>query len=102
MDTPDLPAALRTPSAVPREEFEKFIIAMTHEIRNKLNTIALEAADLAEQAGPPADASRLQQHVQECSAYLKKIRETLAPDDSHTDNRRPEQFVQRLREKKKL
>ena len=46
-------ASLKTPSAVPREEFEKFITALTHEIRNKLNTIALEAADLAEMAGPP-------------------------------------------------
>ena len=90
------------PSAVPREEFENFILALTHEIRNRLNSIALEAADLAEQAGPPADASRLQQHVQECSAYLKKIRETLAPDDTHTDTVALTQFVKKLREKKKL
>ncbi len=33
---------LKAPSAVPREEFEKFITALTHEIRNKLNTIALK------------------------------------------------------------
>ena len=44
---------------VPREEFEQFVSALTHEIRNRLNTIALEAADLAELAGPPADATRL-------------------------------------------
>jgi gamma-glutamylcysteine synthetase len=94
--------ALRAPSAVPREDFEKFIIALSHEIRNKLNTIALEAADLAEMAGPPADASRLQQQVQECSAYLKKIRETLAPDDSHTDTVALSDFVKRLREKKRI
>jgi signal transduction histidine kinase len=93
---------VKSPSAVPREEFEKFIVALTHEIRNKLNTIALEAADLAEMAGPPADASRLQQQVQECSAYLKKIRETLAPDDSHTDTMVLTDFVKRLREKKRL
>lgn len=96
------PASLHTPSAVPREDFEKFIVALTHEIRNKLNTIALEAADLAEQAGPPADASRLQQHVQDCSAYLKKIRETLAPDDTHTDTIALTEFVKRLREKKRI
>jgi signal transduction histidine kinase len=93
---------LKSPSAVPREEFEKFITALTHEIRNKLNAIALEAADLAEMAGPPADATRLQQHVQECSAYLKKIRETLAPEDTHTDTIVLSEFVKRLREKKRI
>jgi hypothetical protein len=90
------------PSAVPREEFEAFILALTHDIRNRLNSIALEAADLAEQAGPPADASRLQQRVQECSAYLKKIRETLAPEDTHTETVALTEFVKTLREKKKL
>jgi signal transduction histidine kinase len=90
------------PSAVPREEFEQFLNALTHEIRNRLNSIGLEAADLAEQAGPPADASRLQQYVQECSAYLKKIRETLAPDESHTETVVLSEFVKKLREKKKL
>ena len=89
------------PSAVPREEFEVFIHALTHEIRNRLNSIALEAADLAEQAGPPADATRLQQYVQECSAYLKKIRETLAPDDTHTNTVALSEFVKKLRDKKK-
>jgi len=90
------------PSAVPREEFEAFINALTHDIRNRLNSIALEAADLAEQAGPPADATRLQQRVQECSAYLKKVRETLAPDDAHTETVALTEFVKKLREKKKL
>ncbi len=94
--------AFNTPSAVPREEFESFILALTHEIRNKLNSIALEAADLAEQAGPPADAARLQQLVQECSHYLKKIREKLVPDDAHTDTVALSEFVQRLREKKRI
>ena len=88
------------PSAVPREEFESFILALTHDIRNRLNTIALEAADLAEQAGPPADATRLQQHVQDCSQYLKNIRETLAPDESHTKTVALTEFVKKLREKK--
>jgi signal transduction histidine kinase len=90
------------PSAVPREEFEAFIHALTHEIRNRLNSIALEAADLAEQAGPPADATRLQQYVQDCSSYLKKVRETLAPDDTHTETVALTEFVKKLREKKKL
>jgi signal transduction histidine kinase len=94
--------SIKGPSAVPREEFEHFILALTHEIRNRLNSIALEAADLAEQAGPPADATRLQQHVQDCSQYLKNIRETLAPDDSHTETVALAEFVKKLREKKKL
>ena len=94
--------SIHGPSAVPREEFEQFINALTHEIRNRLNSIALEAADLAEQAGPPADATRLQQYVQDCSTYLKTIRETLAPDESHTETVALTEFVKRLREKKPL
>jgi signal transduction histidine kinase len=101
-DSSDPLAKVAGPSAVPREEFEDFIHALTHEIRNKLNSIALEAADLAEQAAPAADASRLQQLVQDCSTYLKKIRDTLAPDESHTDTVALREFVKRLREKKTL
>ena len=86
------------PTPVPREEFEQFLNALTHEIRNRLNTIALEAADLAELAGPPADATRLQQRVQDCSAYLRKVRQTLAPDDSHTSTVALAEFVKKLRE----
>jgi len=88
----------QSPAPVPRAEFEQFINALTHEIRNRLNSIALEAADLAEQAGPPADATRLQQHVQDC--YLKTIRETLAPDESHAETVALTEFVKKLREKK--
>jgi signal transduction histidine kinase len=88
------------PNAVPREEFERFLSALTHEIRNRLNSIALEAADLAEQAGPPADAMRLQQYVQDCSAFLKKVRETLAPDDPNADKMALGEFVKRLRERR--
>jgi signal transduction histidine kinase len=101
MDIADT-TSLKTPTAVPREEFEKFIIALSHEIRNKLNTIALEAANLAEQAGAAEDGARLQQQIQECSAYLKKIRETLAPEDTHTDTMVLTDFVKRLREKKRI
>jgi signal transduction histidine kinase len=87
---------LRT--AIQREEFEKFITDLTHDIRNRLNGIALEAADLAEQAG--ADGTRLQQYVQECSAYLKSVRETLAPDDSRTSHITLSDFIRKSREKK--
>jgi signal transduction histidine kinase len=82
---------------VPRAEFEQFLNALTHEIRNRLNSIALEAADLAEQAGPPADATRLQEHVQNCSAFLKKVRENLAPDDSHIARVALADYVRKLR-----
>src|SRR5271156_1698273 len=97
----NIPApASQTPAPVPREEFEAFINAITHEIRNRLNSIALEAADLAEQVGPPADATRLQQHVQDCSLYLKKVREALAPDDSHTETTALTEFVKKLRDER--
>jgi signal transduction histidine kinase len=88
------------PLVVPREEFELFLSALTHEIRNRLNSIALEAADLAEQAGPPADAMRLQQYVQDCSAFLKKVRETLSPDDPRAEKMALAEFVKRLRERR--
>ena len=91
---------IRSPNAVPREEFERFLTALTHEIRNRLNSIALEAADLAEQAGPPADAMRLQQYVQDCSAFLKNVRQTLAPDDPRADKMNLPEFVQQLRQHK--
>jgi signal transduction histidine kinase len=88
------------PIVVSRKEFELFLSALTHEIRNKLNSIALEAADLAEQAGPPADAMRLQQYVQECSAFLRKVRESLAPDDPKAEKMALAEFVRRLRERR--
>jgi signal transduction histidine kinase len=62
------------------EELELFVQALTHEIRNRLSGISLEAADLAEQAGNQVDAHRLQQQVQECSAFLKKVREMISAD----------------------
>jgi signal transduction histidine kinase len=90
------------PNQLPREEFEHFLNALTHEIRNRLNSIALEAADLAEQAGPPADATRLQEHVQDCSAFLKKVRETWAPDDSHAAKKPLADFVKEVRDQRHL
>src|SRR5271155_1850379 len=84
---------------LPREEFEHFLNALTHEIRNRLNGIALEAADLAEQAGPPADSTRLQEHVQDCSAFLKKIREKVSPDDPQAERMSLPEAVRKLRER---
>jgi signal transduction histidine kinase len=79
-----LPATSAGSNAVSRAELELFLQALTHEIRNRLSGIALEAADLAEQAGPQMDASRLQQQVQDCSALLKKVREFVATDGVET------------------
>jgi hypothetical protein len=61
----------------------------------------LEATLLREQAETPLDITRLQGYVQECSAYLKNIRETLAPEDTHTQTVDLSKFVKGLREKKK-
>ena len=88
------------PITIPREEFEQFLVALTHDIRNKLNSIALEAADLAEQADGQVDGARLQQYVQDCSAFLKNVRQTLAPDDPNADKMNLPEFVQHLRERK--
>ena len=87
------------PLVIPREEFEKFLVALTHDIRNKLNSIALEAADLSEQADG-VDGTRLQQYVQDCSAFLKNVRQTLAPDDPRADKMNLPDFVQHLRNHK--
>ncbi len=84
---------------ISRDEFELFLHALAHEIRNRLNGIALEAADLAEQAGPPADATRLQEQVQNCSSLLKKIRQVLAPDDPQAERMPLPEVVRKLRER---
>ena len=90
-------------SQIPREEFELFLHAFTHEIRNRLNGIALEATDLAEQAhltaGGQADASRLQRQVQECSALLKTVRDLLAPDDSRANKMALADLLKKLKER---
>jgi signal transduction histidine kinase len=83
-----------------REEFGKFLQALTHEIRNRLNSITLEATDLAEQAGPGADASRLQGQIQECSAFLKEVRELLAPEAPQKATITPAELVKKWRERK--
>jgi signal transduction histidine kinase len=88
------------PLVIPREEFEKFLVALTHDIRNKLNSIALEAADLSEQADGQVDGSRLQQYVQEGSGFLKNVRQTLAPDDPNAEKMNLPEFIQQLRNHK--
>ncbi len=87
------------PPMVSREEFEQFLQALTHEIRNRLSGIALEAADLTEQAGPEIDGSRLQQQVQDCSAFLKKVRECLGPDGAESAKMTLADFTRKLKER---
>ncbi len=88
------------PAPLPREEVEDFLHVFTHELRNRLNSIALEATDLAEQAGPQADSSRLQRQVRECSAFLKNVRDLLTPDDPQAKKIALPELVKKLRERK--
>ena len=80
MTAPD-PESPLPASMLSREEFEDFLNVFTHEIRNRLNGISLEAADLSERAGKMADDSGLQQRVRDCSTFLRAVRDQLACDD---------------------
>jgi signal transduction histidine kinase len=75
------PASSPPADALTRAEFDEFLQLFTHELRNRLNGIALEAADLAEQVEDAADASRLQGRVRECAELLRTVREMLTPED---------------------
>ncbi|MCE0498598.1 MAG: hypothetical protein LV481_11690 [Methylacidiphilales bacterium] len=86
------------PDDLTREEFEEFLRVYTHEIRNRLNSIALEAADLAEQAGSGADPSRLQSQIQDCSAFLKAVRDMLASDSPQRGKIAPAEMLKKWRE----
>ena len=90
------PTNRREGAPVSREEFEQFLQALTHEIRNRLSGISLEAADLAEQGGTQVDARRLQQQVQDCAALLKRVRELAAPEG--TEKVALAEVVKRLKE----
>ncbi|HUB68145.1 MAG TPA: hypothetical protein VL981_11735 [Candidatus Methylacidiphilales bacterium] len=83
-----------------REEFETFLRALTHEIRNRLNGIALEAADFAEQTGTGIDASRLQRQIQDCSTFLKAVRDMLASDSPQKGKISPAEAIKKWREQK--
>ena len=89
----------KNPAPISREEFEHFLQALTHEIRNRLSGIALEAADLTEQAGAQVDANRLQQQVQDCSAFLKKVRELATPEEADAEQVSLAEVVKRLKER---
>ena len=87
------------PAALSREEFDQFLSVLTHEIRNRLSGISLEAADLAEQAGSEVDGARLQQQVQDCAAFLKKVRESLSPDGAETKRMALPEFIKKVKER---
>jgi len=76
------PPAPDDPGSISRPEFDQFLRDFVHEIRNHLNLIGLDAADLAEQAGPGLDGAKLQGHVRNCSAYLKEVRAAVSPEDA--------------------
>lgn len=95
----DVPTGSDSPASISREEFELFLQVLTHEIRNRLSGISLEAADLAEQAGPQADGARIQQQVQDCSAFLKKVRDILGPEGAGMKQMSLAEFTRRLKER---
>ncbi len=87
------------PTDLPRAEFEEFLHFFTHEVRNRLNAIGLEAADLAEQMDDSSKALRLQIQVRECAAFLKTARELLSPDDPEAEHLTLPAAIARLRGK---
>jgi signal transduction histidine kinase len=88
------------PTDLSRAEFEEFLHFFTHEVRNRLNAIGLEAADLAEQMDDSSKALRLQSQVRECAAFLKAAREILSPDDPEADRATLTAAIARLRAQK--
>jgi len=94
-----LPQNRADPGTIPQHELELFLHALTHEIRNRLSGIALEAADLAEQAGTQVDASRLQQQIQDCSAFLKKVRELVSLESGETGKLSLAEAAKKLKER---
>ena len=84
-------------ASLSRAEFDEFVQVFTHELRNRLNGIALEAADLAEQVGDFADDSRLQGRVRECAALLRTVREMVMPEDPATPALSVAEAAERLR-----
>jgi hypothetical protein len=82
-------------SELSRADFDEFINVFTHEIRNRLNAVSLEVADLSEQGG--INAARLEQRVRDCAAYLKTVRELVTPDDPAAEKRSLTEIVAMLR-----
>jgi signal transduction histidine kinase len=97
--------SFRLPSAdasMSREEFDDFLHVFTHEIRNRLNAVGLEAADLAEQLEGAADFDRLQARVRDCSAFLKLVRDLLVPEEPGADKLTVAEMTAKLRTRDSL
>jgi signal transduction histidine kinase len=84
-------------ASVSREEFEEFLNIFTHEIRNRLNIVSLEASDLAEQLEGQVDIARLQGRVRDCSEFLKLIRDQLVPENPGADKVSLSEMIAKLR-----
>ncbi len=65
---------------VSRVDFEAWLHDFIHEIRNHLNGISLEATNIGDEFGASDEMRRLQMKVQICGAYLKLIRDGMAPE----------------------
>jgi signal transduction histidine kinase len=96
MPTPASPG----PGPISRDDFDEFLRVFTHEIRNRLNAIGLEAADLAEQVDGAADATRLLAQVRDCAALLKTARDLVTPDDPAAERLTVAQVIAKLQAKK--
>ena len=99
------------PSSVEKlDDLERLITAGTHEMRNLINSIALEIAYLLESESEAADDKYKKQferwmpEMQFCSSLLKRLREKhssiCGSEDENQDTVALSQFVQKLREKK--
>jgi signal transduction histidine kinase len=89
-------------ASLSREEFDEFLHVFTHEIRNRLNAVGLEATDLAEQLEGMADFTRLQARVRDCSAFLKTVRDLLVPEEDSADKMTVADLTTKLRTRDNL
>jgi signal transduction histidine kinase len=93
-----MPESVASAAVVSRAEFDQFLHLFTHELRNRLNVLSLEAADLAEQWEGTVDLSRLQARIRECSAILKEVRVlTSPPENAHVETLSLTEIIERLR-----
>ena len=90
-------SALAPVSSVSREEFDEFLNLFSHELRNRLNVLSLETADLAEQWEGTVDLSPLQERIRECTALLREVRALRLPGEEETSGNSLAEMIERLR-----
>ena len=83
--------------ALSRAEFDEFLSVFTHEIRNRLNVVGLEASDLAEQLEGELDIGRLQGRIRDCSEFLRLVRDLLVPENAAQEKLPLGEVISRLR-----